>query len=808
MAAVNDARVDALKEIELSQKRIDVMNERMAISNEKHAKQLRAQIEDEKKYLKIKQDQISADDKRIARNEKLRQKTKEKKELEESVKKNIEEQVETWGKLDTATKKQINSQKDGQILTAAFTKEIIDLEKNRKTLTGKELEANNEKLQFFKEQQEAYLQSIKSQVDSGSKLTAEEKERAELEKKIVGWSREQQALARINLITEQQLTKNEERRNKLQEHFSELQADLPSELGEMVQKAQKFGDALKGASAFLLPFALLGAAAEVFVELDKSAQKFREDTGMTRTMMAELGEHVHDIEKDFQQMGLDASKAFSVANQLGNVFSDTSATLDKGVLTALTSVTEATGLSAENAAKVQGVFEQVGHLSAATAASLQQQVTDLAVANKVSPRETLEQIADSAATTSKFFHGDIQLLAKQAIEARKLGVTLDDLAKTAEHLLNFEEGIEKELVASTFVGGQFNLNRARALAMEGKLAEATEETLNQIQRSGDFTKQSYFTQKALAEAAGMTVEEVNREIGIRNKLSHLSKEEREAAMKAKELGLDISKIKDGDLKGKTEEFLKQNKINGQVTEMGNTFKAIVVQVGSVFLPIMQKLGDVFGFLAEHMGIVKGLLIAAGVYATAIAIQSALAAKQTAVRAALEQDILIMQARNLGLKTEGLLLSTEEAEVSAASSAAKIFGGLASTGGLIGLLAAGGIIGAMFSSMNSAKSEVKPTGDFELASGDNSPVLMAKGQAYQFDKSDDIIARPGLSNALANGGNSGGNGISVLSSKMDKMVSALMNQNTNLYVDGHKMNTVQAQAVSKTTRNFFQLGGVQ
>jgi hypothetical protein len=804
MAAVNDTRLDTLKEIELANKRIDVLNERMAISNEKHAKKLREQIEIEKQITKELQKQIDLDDKRIAKNEKRKANKKAEVELGDEVNDNLKKEDELFSRLDIKTRAQIITQKGANQFLADIVFKIKELEKNRLTLKDDELAKNNELLALYYKQQDEFLETAEETSKETFKLSEGLIKRLEFEKKIVGYSKEEQDLLRKNYQFQEKQVKSQERLNKLQEAFSDMQADLPPELGNMVDGAQKFGKAIKEASFYILPFLLLGAAAEVFSELDKAAEKFRIDTGMTRDMMKEVGKSAHEIEKEFRQMGLDSAKVLEVANQLGNVFSDTSATLDKGVLTALTAVTEATGLSAENAAKVQGIFEQVGHLSAATAASIQQQVTDLAVANKVSPRETLEEIAKSAETTSKFFHGDIQLLTKQAIEARKLGVSLDDLAKTAEHLLNFEENIGSELTAATFVGGQFNLNRARALAMEGKLAEATEETLNQIQRSGDFTKQNYFTQKALAEAAGMSVEQVNREIGIRNKLSHLSKEEREAAMKAKELGLDLTKIKDGDLKKQTDVFLAQNKVNGQVTEMGNQFKAIAVQVGGVFLPIMQDLGKIFGFLAEHMTAVKIVLGIAAGYAVAMAIQSSIAAKQTAIRAALEQDILIMQARSLGLETRGLALSVAEKESAFSAAVAKIFGGLASTGGIIGLALAGGVVAGLVSAMNSNPTEAH---DFELASGDDTPVLMAKGQAYQFDKSDDIIARPGLSNALANGaGGNIGNGLAMLASRMDNVANVIMNKDSNFYVDSQKLNTVQAQGVSKTTRNFFQLGG--
>jgi hypothetical protein len=99
---------------------------------------------------------------------------------------------------------------------------------------------------------------------------------------------------------------------------------------------------------------------------------------------------------------------------------------------------------------------------------------------KMSPKEVLEDMSKSAEITSKYFHGDINLLKQQTIQAHRLGTTLEDVAEIAGKLVDFEQGIESELKAATFVGGQFNLSRARALAFEGKIVEAQEETLNHI----------------------------------------------------------------------------------------------------------------------------------------------------------------------------------------------------------------------------------------------------------------------------------------------------------------------------------------
>jgi ATP-dependent protease HslVU (ClpYQ) peptidase subunit len=223
------------------------------------------------------------------------------------------------------------------------------------------------------------------------------------------------------------------------------------------------------------------------------------------------------------------------------------------------------------------------------------QVANMAKLAGVAPKKVLKDIADNAEAASTFFKGDITLLSQQAVQARRLGTNLKEVTATAEKLLDFENNIEQELVAATYVGGQFNLNRARALAMEGKLVEAQEETLKQIQRSGDFRQQDYFTQQQLAKAANMSVEEINKQLNAQEKLGKLNEEDKKRAQEAIDAGLDITNLNDEQLMQEVEKAAAQKEMASTITDMENTFKGILASVGGALLPIFQLLGPVLAF---------------------------------------------------------------------------------------------------------------------------------------------------------------------------------------------------------------------
>lgn len=806
MAATNDTRLDALKEVELINKRIEVLNERMAISKEKQAAKLRAQIDDELKILKVKQQQLTEDDKRIARNEKARQRAKERKELEQDVKDNIEDEVNSFGKLDKAAQKQIANQTKGNLVVAAMLERIKELETNRLTLKGEELEQNNKVLEYLKESKDEMFKGAQEMAEATSKISKNEKERLELEKQIAGWGAEDAAMARLNLYYQQQWEHKQERINELSEHFNELYSELPAEIQGMTDSIKGFVHLIKQASLIAAGFAIFALVVEHFVELDKAAEKYRQDTGFTVKMTKELDHHVHEIEVNYRKIGITAEQLYEVSNDLGNVFSDI-AHFSSETLASLGAIQSRTGATSETAAKVQGVFEQVAGVSSETAASLQMQVASLAQQAKVSPKEVLDDIAESAEITSKFFKGDVNALKSQVIQAHQLGTTLKQVAATSEKLLDFESGIDDELTAATFVGGKFNLSRARALAYEGKIVEAQNATLDAIQESGDFRKQDYFTQQQLAKASNMTTEEIVKQLTNREKLSHLSGDDLKNAQAAVAAGLDTTDLNDEQLKQKVEEFALQNKISGSVTDLQNTFASIGANLGSVFLPVLNGIANVFKFITEHGALLGALMATAVGYSVIMYINNQKAAAAKAAEAALQLEVLTLQRAQLMQSAAQQVKDTASLATNSSTAVAKTLGSSA-MGGPLGILVGLGMVGAIIGAIASAGSAAKNIGDGMFPAAGGPTISTKEGGLFQGTKNDDVLVGPNLASTgtLSNsgGGNVLNSGVSALVQEMRQMRKEMAAKTTDVYMDGSKVTANISDNVNKSTRNNFAL----
>jgi len=572
---------------------------------------------------------ISSQQKRQLEAEKSKLATIEKRiKVEEAYFDSFDSFARNYSKLNKETQNQIKGTAKGSTALIGIGQQIAK-EKARevryeesKTKFGKEQRINIEtRLSLLGDVSDDLLNQAKATQAAEDNLRGTsqlQKDLRDLEAQRGSLTKEQYELARKGILQTDQLRQKEERLNTIAEERKSVFESLPGPLQDMYNGAEKFGKALmNGALPMVLLASVAIAALSSFTKLDESAGKFRENTGLTNSQMEGIKSQANEITGEFAAMGVDADKVFDTVAGLKSEFSDIADFGDE-VVAGLTLLNTNFGVSADSAAKVQGIFEQIGGLTSETSAGVQLQVANMAKLAGVAPAKVFEDIAENAEITSTLFQGDVEALAKSAIEARRLGTNLKSVAATTEHLLDFQSNIGDELVAATFVGGQFNLTQARSLAAAGKTVEAQKEVLRQLQRGGDFREKDYFTQQQLAKAAGMSVEEINKQLNAQEKLNSLSSDQRKLAEEAISQGLDISNINKEQLASQVDQFAKQQEMQGQIDKMGNAFKGIAAAIGTAIVPllqgmfevlnpIMQVVGGIFGFLNSIPGVLPAII---------------------------------------------------------------------------------------------------------------------------------------------------------------------------------------------------------
>ncbi len=101
--------------------------------------------------------------------------------------------------------------------------------------------------------------------------------------------------------------------------------------------------------------------------------------------------------------------------------------------------------------------------------------------------------------------------AQAAIEARKVGTSLDTILGAADKLLSFEESISAQFEAQVLTGRQLSLEKARQLALDGDMAGLTEEIQSIVGGVGDIETLNVIQKKiSIADAIGISVRDLTR----------------------------------------------------------------------------------------------------------------------------------------------------------------------------------------------------------------------------------------------------------------------------------------------------------
>ena len=280
-------------------------------------------------------------------------------------------------------------------------------------------------------------------------------------------------------------------------------------------------------------------------------------------------------------------------------------------------LTKNLGLSKEEAFGVQEAFAAFNVEANNGKDIVYNQIAAFANQNKLI--STGKAIFNDIAKTSKLiqvnFKGNLGSLVKTTLEAKKLGLTLDQVTKVGSSLLNFEESISSELEAELLTGRDLNLEKARLYALNHDIAGLTQEITNQGITQESFANMNVIQQEAIAKSLGMSAEEMGDMLYKQKVLEKVGgqtlKNLRERAKASEDINLQnkVAALEQGILSGKSlEEAEKsttaQEKFN-QALEQAKEIFSDFVDGGT-----LEKLSEILKSLADYfsegaMGAITG-----------------------------------------------------------------------------------------------------------------------------------------------------------------------------------------------------------
>ena len=499
------------------------------------------------------------------------------------------------------------------------------------------------------------------------------------------------------------------------------------------------------------------------------------------------------LRQNFVEYSRAADNAFVTTDRLLKAQSDLSEQLGFSVKFSgketeeFSRLVELTGLTAEEAGKL-------AKASAASGLEIDKYVDSLRLSafyagqstkTHFASRSILQEIAKLSSGILVKFQGNPTALGDAVVQAKALGSNLEQVDKIGESLLNWESSIENELKAELLTNRQLNLERARYAALTGDQLTLTKEITDQVGTLADFQSMNVLAQKSLAEAFGLSRDEMADMLLKQqnlNKYGDLAKEATDEQLKNYELlkktqsGLTLSQF----LKDQEQQLTAQLKFNNAIAKLQDTIGNIVAGPLGGFLDTLSKSLETITSIGIALGTVwavsKGIAIVQGI-STALTLRKAIA----------EEGYAAWLAVSNGFLAEGLALQVANATAWVIANPITALAGLG--------LAAG--VGALvYGSMQKVKDGQAPSSDGPFT------VTNRFGETAITTTGDGIAVGPNIKSESATQLQSNLDLTPMINAinEVRTAVTALANRpiNTNISIDGKAIGTAVGKQLETGT----------
>lgn len=316
---------------------------------------------------------------------------------------------------------------------------------------------------------------------------------------------------------------------------------------------------------------------------DKETNELQKSMALTKNEAVAFRDSIAKASYESNNININSSKlleTFSALNKQFGFITNFSAE----TLITTTKLTEAVGISSEAAGNLAAASELTGTSFEsnykdvlATSYELQRQS-----GVQMDLREILDQTGRVTGTVRANLGANPALIAKAVTQAKLFGASLDQVASAGKSLLDFESSITAELEAELLLGRDLNLEKARAAALSGDQVTLAQELQKQAGDFTTFSKMNVLQQESLANAMGMTSDQL-ADILFQQEIQGKTAKELRA------LGKD-------ELADRLEAQTLQEKFNATVAKLQSVF----VDVATAFMPIIELIGKISTGIAEFI----------------------------------------------------------------------------------------------------------------------------------------------------------------------------------------------------------------
>lgn len=352
--------------------------------------------------------------------------------------------------------------------------------------------------------------------------------------------------------------------------------------------------------------AMVVAAFKRFVELDKAAEAFRKSTDLIKSQTKDIELHARQINVSLRYAGVTIAEIYKSAEAIVGAF-QTSQAVTKDLMETTAKFAANLGVAEESTVGVYQKFLGMAGQSAESAKNAMNIGVALSAAAGVPIAAVFKDIAEASNETITFLGKSPKLMMLTAIEARRLGTTMESLSKSARGLLNFQDSINAEMEASAITGRTLNFQAARQLAFQGDIVKSRQEAMRQIKSLGDFQKMSVYQQEAVAKAAGMEVSEIVKMQAQEKQLAAFKRADRAGYMKYMAAKAAMEQGSTKSLAEQGAELAKQQQRQGEISNLTNRLQAIWTEISDELLPIANSLMPAISVAARVLVVIMKVI---------------------------------------------------------------------------------------------------------------------------------------------------------------------------------------------------------
>ena len=307
--------------------------------------------------------------------------------------------------------------------------------------------------------------------------------------------------------------------------IDDIASDLTEQFG---MQASAIKNAVKQGRLLLNPFIMLSGflalSIKRFFELEKLGKGTARQSGLLERNTKEFQKSIKEVQPELIAFGAsveDISKASgTAADNFGFLDEETSKIVKDSVM-----IGTAFGIQADTMVEVVSQARLLG-------ASMEDidAFTNDVIGSGIQVNKVFEDLKAVQGDTATILAGQTNQLMSQVLEARKLGLNLNDIANAQSATSGFQDMFTKGMKASVLFGRSIDLVESTRLRRQGKFLEARESELAALTGTRNISEQALAIEnmtleqkKSLEEITGRTaadtIKDLNRQLFLQGKLS-------------------------------------------------------------------------------------------------------------------------------------------------------------------------------------------------------------------------------------------------------------------------------------------------